>query len=89
MLCWTAFVLAKLLHQVELFLRYDRLMGILEYKLFFLRISYDFLIFTRLLMRPEINRMPDILLPVEYMPDSFTTPTMQLGIFMTVISTQS
>ena len=80
---------AKLLYQVKLLLRYDRLMGVLEYKPFFLRISYGFLVFIRLLMRPENNRMPDVLLSVEYMPDSFTAPTMKLGILMSVISPHS
>ena len=62
---------AKLLHQIELFLRYDRLMSVLEYKPFFLRISYGFLVFIRLFMCSEINRMPNVLLSVEYVTDSF------------------
>ena len=85
----TALVLAKLLHQIKLLLSYYRLMSILKDEPFFLWISHGLLVFVGLLVCSEINRMPNVLLSVEYVTDSFTAPTMQLSILMTVISSHS
>lgn len=87
MLGGTALVLAKLLHQIKLLLSYDRLMSILKDEPFFLRISHGLLVFVRLLMCSEIDCMPDVFGSIKNVADSFSAPTVQLSVLVTVIPT--
>lgn len=83
----TAFVLAKLLHQIKLLLSYDRLMSILKDEPFFLQIFHGFLVLVGLLVCSEIDCMPDVFGSIKNVTDSFSAPAVQLSVLVTVIPT--
>ena len=82
MFCWSALMFAKLLHQVKLFLRYDRLMGILKDEPFFLRITDSLFDLVGLLASTEVDGVSAILRLVENPRYSSTIPAFKVGIFV-------
>ena len=87
MLCRTAFVLAKLLHQVECFLSNDRLLRILEDLPLVLRIVDDLMYLVGLHLCAEVDRVTAVFKPFEDMGDRIRSPAVGLGVMPSVVTT--